>query len=809
MKKVNLNMKTNNTWLEDNFFLYTSENIPSIQSHLFGFALIGNKFYKNCDLNMESVDFSKASGAFIAIIKKGEEILIVQDAMGSYYIYFFRKDKYWAISNSFWMICDEVSKKYPLTLNEDIAVHFMNVTMSQLSIEHTLANEISTVPLHSILIISGKKLTVITEEKHFCRYAVDSAESIAIIDGWITKWAGMIKMLYEAGMPLQFDLSGGFDSRIVFALACAAGIDFSRKNVSVRSYVPKTAGEKEHYKDDFKIAENIAAKYSFKLNEHLNFAKTKKIPQEVQYQIFQHVFMNTHKEVYLKNKVYEMPLFHFGGMCGEPVRGKTRSFDEWLLMIGKDSRYKAVAFKEFLYAYEAADPSCEGEKMKEYVRLLRFYLSTWQRNHYGLTMVNNAIVNEYTLAPLGDESLLQINPLSEPSVKSDIVYALILKRSCPGLLNIPFANQEGFASKTIAYAEKVSAKYACDFQIDKMLISHMDTAGLYRTSSFGEENAYAVSAEKLLEKDFLNHTNRQLFFNKFGSYGYQIWEEAEKRYKDTSLFFPSKYIVPLVAIIKMLCYERSVSVCKNDLFTEQNEQKVLEALLRHKPESNILRKMLFWEYMKSKMHEKAEELLQSGFLYHGDVALLHYLFACLLYEKSENHHAWIHIKECVQIEPNDLEYWRLYFKILVGGQFAEKICVKEVKNVCVAHKQDYRYWMELAKIYAGYGKNYRAVITVYHAIKLHADDRNVYHWLLVYMRKVNKHLALIKAEEILKRDPLWHEGYAQIAYIAVDCKDYIKACVYMQQAATLAPQHSGYQKLLKVYLRKREEMENK
>ena len=77
-----------------------------------------------------------------------------------------------------------------------------------------------------------------------------------LIDRWISRWASTIRTIYDAGYQIKINLSGEFDSRISFALALAAGIDFSANNVHVYSkHLCKKDGS---LKDDYIIASSIA-----------------------------------------------------------------------------------------------------------------------------------------------------------------------------------------------------------------------------------------------------------------------------------------------------------------------------------------------------------------------------------------------------------------------------------------------------------------------------------------------------------------------------------------------------------------------
>ena len=241
------NLKENqskNKLIAENFFIIDSNNLETIESHMYGFTIsktgiLTNNYYKNIGYYEEP----DLQGAYVMIRKNGNEIRISQDFYGSFGLYFYENKniEYFALSNSFLMLEEYLLEKQNISFNKDFADNFIISSLCTPSIYETLIKEIiklasNTVPL-------------------------ESKEGLSIIDKWVDKWGYIIRSLQKKTNNFSFDLSGGFDSRITLALLIGSGIDI--KNISFRSVNDK----KFVHDEDFKIANNISSKFGFKLNE--------------------------------------------------------------------------------------------------------------------------------------------------------------------------------------------------------------------------------------------------------------------------------------------------------------------------------------------------------------------------------------------------------------------------------------------------------------------------------------------------------------------------------------------------------------
>ncbi len=591
-------MNKEDTWKNNNFFLITSENVDCVtSSYLYGYCITENNIYRNQAIfDRGGVNAIDAVGAWILIEKKEDQIVMTQDLNGCYLIYYYINEDYWAVSNDFWLICEEVSKKYPLTLNEQFAMHYINTPMSAVTTVHTLLNEIRIVPLFTNILIKDGQMTL-QEDVSIMKLgtvSLDSEAGMEIIDQWIMKWGGIIQSAYQAGIPIQFDLSGGFDSRVSFALGVDAGIEFNQEHIMVKSYIAQNAGAASHYSDDYTIAKKIADKIGFELNKEIKGRDAVRLSAQDSYDVYDHAFSGVHPEPYFHPSRNRNPKFIVKGLFGETVRMNLRSLNHNSKSVRKNKKFDSFTFLELIESYESA---CEGldkeDKNYEHKTLQKYKMQTQGRTHEGLVSVENAFVNEYTLDPLSDINLLKVNPVIENSnVDTNIIFAVILFRCCPGLAEIPFTNGKRFSEETLKKAKYLHTTYPRKSRVTMPYLNLdytvLKTAGLFEEVKKGED----TNAKSVLLDFFYNQEYQKLFENKYGKYGILLRKEAEKAYMENKKYMPLKDIVRIVSVSRALYYEHVSSPYNNDLVAYHLEIKRMKKIAAMYPDIDIYAKYL-------------------------------------------------------------------------------------------------------------------------------------------------------------------------------------------------------------------------
>lgn len=136
--------------VDDNFFFFDSDTLDSVHSFFLGYTIYQGKEYNSNKRDVESVPCDAWEGCFIEVKKDVDKITIRQDFNGSWGIYTFKKDGYFAVSNSFWLLLNKIKDRYQVTLNEDYAKSMFVFDLCSLSIRETLIREINLVPRNYI-----------------------------------------------------------------------------------------------------------------------------------------------------------------------------------------------------------------------------------------------------------------------------------------------------------------------------------------------------------------------------------------------------------------------------------------------------------------------------------------------------------------------------------------------------------------------------------------------------------------------------------------------------------------------------------
>lgn len=217
---------------ENNFFVIDSYNLDDIEGKLYGYSIQNNNFITNDDLQKD-LELSK-NGAYVYVEVGENKITISQDFNGSYGLYIYQNEEYFAISNSFLKLVEHV-KDNPISLNKDFADAYLFVDLCSFSYSETLINEISIIPRNCNVIVNKQTKKVEYEKIDYEEHSIylNTEEGLDTLDKWYYKWVELIRSIRSKSNNLHFDLSGGIDSRIVAAIWLTAKINLN--NIKINS----------------------------------------------------------------------------------------------------------------------------------------------------------------------------------------------------------------------------------------------------------------------------------------------------------------------------------------------------------------------------------------------------------------------------------------------------------------------------------------------------------------------------------------------------------------------------------------------
>jgi len=325
-------------------------------------------------------------------------------------IYIYQNLDYFALSNSFLLLEEHLIGKQNISFNKDFADYLIISGLCSLSIDETIIKEIKQIPTNAYLVINiNKKIFKI----HYIDYKentipLESSKGLKIIDEWIDKWGYIFRSLKKKTDNISFDLSGGFDTRVLLSILLNSGVDLNE------IYIHSFNDKKHDHNIDFKIASDISSKFGFKLNNfNLDINSVKWGIKNTLYNTL-YSKLGFHKEFYLKNQFYIKPRFTFAGSCGEDLRG----FPGYPIekYIEKQSSPKVLGHKDDFY-------NSSKRLIKRSVYLLKskkvykndyeisnsLYSKVTGKNHFGKLALESFIANIYTLQPLMDPDIKKLN----------------------------------------------------------------------------------------------------------------------------------------------------------------------------------------------------------------------------------------------------------------------------------------------------------------------------------------------------------------------------------------------------------------
>lgn len=295
---------------ENDFFVIDSNNLHEIKQRLYGFSLQNDDIIRDKEWN-EDINLSKR-GAYVSVKVDDDKILISQDFNGCYGVYLYRCEDYFAISNSFLKLVEYIKHDNPITLNQEYADAFLFVGLCSSVYRETLINEIEMLPRNYEIIIDKQTKSIKFNEIDYMEHSIDldSKEGIKILDKWYNEWITTLRLIRLKTNNLTFDLTGGYDTRVVAALWLTANINLS--NISINS--------KKNLVDDYKIASQIAKDFNIPLNNSISINRNYKEFNTTLDSSF-YIKLGFHNQIYFKNFINDEIFYAFTGYAGECIRG--------------------------------------------------------------------------------------------------------------------------------------------------------------------------------------------------------------------------------------------------------------------------------------------------------------------------------------------------------------------------------------------------------------------------------------------------------------------------------------------------------
>lgn len=255
-----------NEKIEDQVFIFSS-NMENPEVFFQGYCFHGmdyifgeegfKDFYNEKGITVRGGE----DGCYVSAEKIKNNFIFYSDFSGNKKIFYYWTTDLWVVSNSIFLIVDHL-KKNNVVISPNcsqlsaIGLH-KGPFFNQLYSVNTFVNNVKLLPLGHCLNISkeGYSIGKLTKVKEPTTYE----ESLSLYIGtWIARLAGLL----TNGIKVQSDLTGGADSRTVFALLKKA----AEKSMNANNVPVLRSGTKATNKADLEIATEIASTYDIPIN---------------------------------------------------------------------------------------------------------------------------------------------------------------------------------------------------------------------------------------------------------------------------------------------------------------------------------------------------------------------------------------------------------------------------------------------------------------------------------------------------------------------------------------------------------------
>ena len=564
-------------FIKEKFFVLDSNNYKDFKTKLYGYYFDeqGNLITQS---NFEKFN-ENAHGAYIFVENNNGKITIKQDFNGSYGLYLFQKDNYFAVSNSFLYLVEYLKSKFELTYNYDYANTFIVCGLCSEVYEKTFINEITALSRDTEIHIYDNIIQLLNIDYKEYSISIDSKEWIDTLDKWFFKYTSIIRNIKAKSNLLSCDLSGGFDSRCCFALFLAANINLDEVKIN-----SSTDGLHCH-PEDLKIATDIANYFNFQLN------KQPKLPTSHKFYPFKDIQtvidlsfytkLGFHKEMYFKTWIRNVIHYSFMGAEGEFLRGAPIITKQQY--IGRYSLSKLFG-KTYIESIDKVLQDTFFNLKNKFKIENENFIPTFccregqSKNHFGKSRVGNYISNVLSFYPLSDKIIRKINFNNQNCSDRKLLITVLLDRYCPDLLNFEVEGGRKFEPETIEYAKKINAKfpftnpYTTKISLDKTKEDNtiLELSSAEKNAIDEKSKISAADCNNYLKDIFLSDGFKNIFEAHFSKQTYShILSTLNRNY------FPLRHAYSAIAAIKFLLDVRQSKVNKKVNSSLDNFQELM------------------------------------------------------------------------------------------------------------------------------------------------------------------------------------------------------------------------------------------
>lgn len=547
-------------FIANNFFVIESTALECVQGRIYGYAIDNERIFINAKNHNEKLT-KECYGCYVNVVVKDNYIEIIQDYFGSYGIYLFEDNDYFAISNSFLYLVNYLKNRKILTFDNDFAMAFQAAPQAVLSYQDTMIKEIKMLPRNAIVKIdvTGRKICVHYNDIKKEIIKLDTKEAIEIIDKWHRKWNKIFNTILNEKLPVSFGLSGGKDSRV--SLACCMK---PKLNLQEINFFSATDSLSTH-SDDYKIAKQISEQYGFELNKKVQEERYKMDPVENLNTSFL-VKCGFHREIMPSHFWYSKPIFRITGSGGDLRELWNEPAESFIDKMVRYTIFNSVDCRSALMKMMYKTKSQVDEVIKEERELTAndyFYKEARQRNHNGKANAEVFMSNVIVLSPLMDPILYKLDQNIDKDNDNDLLYAVIYERYLPEISEVGFDSKRIIKKETIQVAREINSKFR--EEVYSEIGKHGEQMQVLYDRISPDRTEDKQTAHDYLKKLFYSESVKKFSYSVFGE---EMYKRADKYYQ-TRDYHP--YIAAMGLVESFIIYNAAQKSHEIDDYSGINE----------------------------------------------------------------------------------------------------------------------------------------------------------------------------------------------------------------------------------------------
>lgn len=377
-------------------------------------------------------------GCYVVLEKTDTGFTLGVDYTGASKIYIYEHAGRWALSNSFTTLVEAVQKRsWPIRPVAHVldALTFETQMFQQLYTFSTPAEQIRLVPRRNVITVTNgslkeKSVPIVHREP-------DGNSYNEALEEYLSVWLGRLMTLHaDTGISYSLDVSGGVDSRTVLALF-----------LSARQYFEFRLNSRTHFRSiranaaDMRVAQELAAIYSFSLNRDPEGLKRGKLSENARYVQWRNFSLGVYAPIYWGPQTRPEHHVAFGGQGGESHRQAYRGQDIMRLLQDRARYFRSE--KTYEHGRQALMDTVEVLRRQDpgTPTSLAHYHEFRDRFHGGLHALETV-----RLLPLASSLLHRASrSLSPESRLRGQALRDIMACAAPGVLGLPY-DDEGKAA---------------------------------------------------------------------------------------------------------------------------------------------------------------------------------------------------------------------------------------------------------------------------------------------------------------------------------------------------------------------------